>query len=81
MGRLRAMAGDCKHKETADRHLTEQIINGLNNDGMATEIISDLIAIINTSSVTSRQVLVWEKRVETQRAEMAMLDSLKENRV
>ena len=36
--RLKVMAANCKYKKK-DRHLKEQFINGLNNNGMVVEII------------------------------------------
>ena len=41
MGHLRIKANECKYKER-DRRLKEQFINGINDDDMMTEIISEL---------------------------------------
>ena len=49
-------AAECKYKEL-DRHLKEQFINGLNDDGMDMEIISEHTSVVDTMSVTSEQVL------------------------
>ena len=55
MGRLRKMALDCQCKET-DMYLKEQFINGINDDVVITEMIRKLMAINDTSSMSSRQV-------------------------
>ena len=47
---------------------------------MIIEIIHELRTISDTSSVTSKQVLTWIERVEVQRTQTAMLESLKDNR-
>ena len=46
---------------------------------MTTEIRKELTSIENTTEVTSEQALLWNKRVEVQRSEIMMLESLKEN--
>ena len=58
MDRLRIMAVDCKCNET-DRHLKDQFINDFNNNGMVIEIIRELAAINDRSSVISEQALAW----------------------
>ena len=60
MGSFRIMLADCNYKET-DRCLKEQYINGMKDDTIMTEIIRGLMAIYDTSSVTSGQVLAWTK--------------------
>ena len=79
MGRLRTMAAECKYKEL-DRCLKEQFVNGLNDDVMMVEIIFELTSMLDTSSVTSKQVFAWTRRVEAQRMQAAMPDSLKETK-
>ena len=65
MGRLVIMEAECKYKEL-DKHLKEQFINGLKDDGMMVEIVWEHTSVVNTSSVTSTEVMVWARRVETQ---------------
>ena len=40
----------------------------------------ELIPVVETSSVTSEQALAWLRRVEAQRTQTTMLDSLKETK-
>ena len=44
MGCLRVKASDCEYKEK-ERMLKEQLINGINDDYMMTEIIRELAMI------------------------------------
>ena len=74
MGRLRLMAAECKYKEFG-KHLKEQILDSLIDDGVMMEIIRELASVVSTSSVTRAQVLGWVRRMITQRAQTAMLDS------
>ena len=54
------MAAECKYKNL-DRHLKEQFIYGLNDDGTMEEIIKKLTSMVYTSSVTGTQVLAWKR--------------------
>ena len=54
IGRLRMKVADCKYKET-NMHMKEQFINGLNDDSMKTEIVEELRALSDISSVISKQ--------------------------
>ena len=45
MGRLRTTAVECSYKEV-DRQLKEQFIHGLNDSGMLTEIMRELIKVM-----------------------------------
>ena len=58
-------------------HLKEQFINSLNDNGMMVEIIRELTSVVDTSSVTSAQVLAWARIVEAQMTQTALLKSLK----
>ena len=53
------------NKKKKDRRLKEQFMNGINDTDMMTEI-RQLAVIKRTNEVTSKQVLNWIKRVETQ---------------
>ena len=75
---LRIKVIGCKNKKK-DRIQKEQIINGINNQAMMTKIIKELTAIMNTSKATIEEVLSWEKEIEAQRSQKAMLDSLNYN--
>ena len=60
--------------------LKEWFINGYNVDGMMLLIIRELTIMVDTSLVTSAQILAWGIRVESHRTQCAMLDSLKETK-
>ena len=47
---------------------------------MLEEIIKELTATKNNDHITSRGVLAWAKRVEVQRAQAAVLNTLTESR-
>ena len=67
MGRLQVKAKECKHKEYG-RRLKEQFMNGMNNEATTAKITKELAALKDTTEVSSEEVLVWDQRVETQRA-------------
>ena len=75
MGRLCIAAVECNYQEI-DRQLKEQFIHGLNDEQMLEEIIKDLKANSNDDHITSGVVLSWAKRVEVQRVQAAVLDTL-----
>ena len=77
MGRLQLSARECNYKEL-NRQLKEQFIHGLNNNDMLGEIIKELTKIHKNREITSENVLFWDKRVEAQRAQSAIMDSLTE---
>ena len=77
MGKIRAAAIECNYKETY-RELKEQFIHGLNDSDLLTEIIRELIKTGENRSVTSVQVWAWAKRIETQRTQAAVINSLSE---
>ena len=56
---------ECNYQEV-DRQLKEQFIHSLNNKYMLKEIIKELITAKDDDHITSRGVLAWAKRVETQ---------------
>ena len=62
-----------------DRQLKEQFIHGLNDKCMLDEIIRELTAKNNNEQVTSEDMLVWAKRIEVQRAQAAILNSITES--
>ena len=66
--------------QTLGRCLKEQLTNGLDDDGMMVEIIWEITSVVETSLVTSVQVLALARRVEAQMIQTTMLDSLKEPR-
>ena len=79
MGRLCIAAIECNYQEI-DRQLKEQFIHSLNNKHMLEEIIKELTATNNDDHLTSGGVLAWVKRVETQRAQAAVLNTPTESR-
>ena len=68
---------ECGYKEI-DRQLKEQLIYGLNNKGMLGKIIKELTIKSNDKETTSEGVLIWAKRVETQRAQATILNDITE---
>ena len=72
MGKLRIASPACNYMEI-NKQLKEQLIHGLNDSDMSTEIIKDLTKIEENDNVTSEQVLAWATRVEAQKAQSASL--------
>ena len=79
MGRLCIVAVECNYQEV-DRQLKEQFIHSLNDKHVLEEIIKELTATNNDDHITSGSLLSWAKRVETQRAQVAVLNMLTESR-
>ena len=77
MGKLRIAATECNHMEI-NRQLKEQFIHGLNDSDMIKEIIKELTKIEENNKMASEKVLVWARRVETQKAQSAILINLNE---
>ena len=75
MGRLRIKATECKHREST-RMLKEQFINSMNYEVMTADIIKELTALKDTAKLKSKQILIWAKRVEAQRLQTVMLESI-----
>ena len=75
MGRLRLAAVECNYREI-DTQLKEQFVHRLNDNDMLAEIIRELTKAKESADITSEQVLGWVKRVEAQRAQSAIMDSL-----
>ena len=73
MGRLQEAAAECNYREV-DRQLKEQFIHGLNDKSMLDEVIRELTAKNNNEQTTSKDVLVWAKRIE---AQVAILSDIK----
>ena len=54
--------------------MKEQFLNGLNDETITPVIIKELTALIDTSQVSSVQVLMWAKRVESD--QKAVVDNI-----
>ena len=78
MGRLHLAAVECNYQEV-DRQLKEQFIHGLSDNRMLEEIIKELTVTNKDDHITSGGVLAWAKRVEVQRAQVAVLNMLTES--
>ena len=78
MGRLHVVAAECNYREL-DRQLKEQFIHGLNDKCMLDEIIRELTATNNDEQVTSEGMLILVKRIETQRAQATVLNTITES--
>ena len=78
MGRLHVVAVECNYREL-DRQLKEQFIHGLNDKCMFDKIIRELTATNNDEQVTSEGMLIWAKRIEVQRAQATVLNTITES--
>ena len=65
MGWLQMAAAECGYKEV-DRQLKEQFIHGLNDKIMLDKIIRKLTSRTSNVQMTSKDVLVWDKRVKAE---------------
>ena len=79
MGRLWLPVIECNYKEI-DMQLKKQFIHGSNDTEMLGEIIKELTKACENEEITSENVLSWPKRVKTQRAQYAIINSLTEVR-
>ena len=77
MGRLWLSTIECNYNEL-DRQLKEQFIHGLNDTNMLAEIIKELTEIQENTEIISENMLCWAKRMEAQRAQSAIMNSLTE---
>ena len=77
MRRLHVAAVECSYQER-ERQLKEQFIQGLNDKLMLEEIIKELTVTSNDDHIISVGILAWVKRVEVQRAQAAVLNTLTE---
>ena len=75
MGRLWLSTRESIYKEL-DRQLREQFIHSLNDTDMLAEIIRELREIQENTKIMSENVLCWTKRVEVQRAQFSIMNSL-----
>ena len=78
MGRLCVVAAECNYKEI-DCHLKEQFIHGLNDKNMLDKVIRELTTKNTNEQMTSKDVLILAKRVEVQRAQVAILSDITES--
>ena len=75
MGRLCIVAAECNFKEI-DHQLKELFIHGLNNKSMLDDVIRELTTKNINQQMTSEDVLLWAKRVEVQRVQVAILSDI-----
>ena len=68
---------ECNYREV-DRQLKEPFIHGLNDKTVLDEVIRELTAKNNNEQTTSKDVLVWDKRIEAQWAQVAILSDITE---
>ena len=78
IGRLCIAAAECSYREV-DQQLKEQFIHGLNDKTMLDEVIRQLTAKDNNEQTTSKDVLVWAKRIEVLWAQAAILNDITES--
>ena len=79
MGWLHMAAAECGYKEI-DRKLKEQFIHSLNDKSMLNEIIRELTSRNSNAQTTSKNVLVWAKRVKAQRVQASVLNDITETK-
>ena len=79
MERLCMAAVECNYTKV-DRQLKEQFIYGLNDKYMLEEIIKELTTTKDDDYIISGCVLAWAKRVEPQRAQATVLNTITESR-
>ena len=79
MGQLHIASVECNNQEI-DRQLKEQFIHGLNDKHILEEIIKKITATSNDDHITSGGVLAWVTRVETQRMQAVVLNTLTESK-
>ena len=77
MGRLRKAAVECNYQEI-DRQPKEKFIHGLSEKALLAKIIRELTKCDETMTIPSELVLTWAKRIESQRAQMAVISILHE---
>ena len=77
VGRLCVVAVECNYREL-DRQLKEQFIHGLNDKCMLDKIIKEPTATNSNDEITSEGMLAWVKRVEAQRAQAGVLNTITE---
>ena len=69
------MAVECNYKEI-DCQLKEQFIHGLNDKTMLDEVVRQLTTKNINEQMTSEDVLIWAKRIEAQRMQVAILSDI-----
>ena len=80
MGQLRIKADECKYQECS-RWLNEWFLNYINNDKAITDKISkELTAVKDTNRMISKQVLACMQRVEAQRSQRVILDTIRKQK-
>ena len=79
MGRLQVVAVKCNYWEV-DRQLKEEFIHVLNDKCMVEEIIKELTTAKDDDQITSEGMLAWAKRLEVQKAQAAVLNTIIESR-
>ena len=67
MGKLHAKAVECDYKEY-NRELKEQLIYGLDKEGMVSEVFREVSAVEDINDVTSKGVPIWTQRIKAHRA-------------
>ena len=78
MGWCRLAAIECNYKDKEkDRQLNiNNIIHGLNDNDLPSEIVRELTKTQECSDVTNEQMLVWAQRVKAQKARSVIITSL-----
>ena len=75
MGRIWLSAIECNYKEI-DRQLKEEFIYVLNDTEILGELIKELTKICENEEITRENVLSWVKRVEVQKGQSSIMNSL-----
>ena len=67
-----------QNRENAEEwQIKEQFIHGLKDTEMLGKIIKEVTKICENEEITSKNVLSWVQRVEVQRAQSAVMNSLR----
>ena len=74
---LRIKAAECKYKEY-NILITEQFINGLNDDWICDKILKEVAMLEDIEDTKSECVLLWEYKVEVQRAQKSSLNEIEQ---
>ena len=65
----------CDYKQY-DRKLTKKFIHGLENEGMISGILREVSPLDDINDASSKLVLLWAQRVESQGVQKEALDNI-----
>ena len=71
MGTLQTKTTNCDYNKY-DRQITEQFIHGLDDEGMINKILREVLALADTTDVTSEWLLLLAQRVQAKWAQKGL---------